>query len=641
MRRRGYLPLARYGLIGDCRSAALVGIDGSIDWLCLPRFDDPSIFGRILDARRGGYWQIEPRGPYTSKHRYRDRTNLLETVFATADGRVCLTDFMPADDQRVRERAQPHPDPRLVRIVECLAGTVTLDHVIAMAPEYGSHHVPLLNEGARTHLETKDHHFCVHTTHPTSGGRGTLTLRAGEAAAFSLHCNPCESCVKREWTVDRARRLLRSTQDYWWRWVGQVKYGGPFQEPVWRSALALKLMTYAPTGAIVAAPTTSLPERIGGDRNWDYRFTWLRDASFTLYAFFQLGLTDEADAFFHWLASLGFDAGDGGVLNLYRVNGGGSVHERVLRHLSGYRRSKPVRVGNAAVRQRQLDVYGELLDSAYLFARFGGRISRQLWRPLHAIVERAIDTWQLADRSIWEPRAEDQHFTYSKVMCWVAVDRGLRIAERFRLPHDGKRWRAARRAIHRHITMHGYSPELRSFTQTIGGATLDASMLRIAQVRFLPPTHPRLRSTIRAIAAELGSGVLVRRYDPADHDDGVGGDEGAFLMCSFWLVDALAHIGDVEEAQRHFERLLPFASELGLFAEEADPRTGELLGNFPQAFTHLSLVGAAVNIERARHRQLAARGLREPPQPPQRDIHPAVTGVLPVHAGRGRRPRNP
>ncbi len=441
--------------------------------------------------------------------------------------------------------------------------------------------------------------------------RSSFMLRATDAVAFSLHCGPGGRCGARSWTVERARTLLRETQRYWWQWVGQVDYHGPYQQHVWRSALALKLMTYAPTGAIIAAPTTSLPEEIGGERNWDYRYTWLRDASFTLYAFFQLGLTAEATGFFDWLSHrhlADYDRDD--IPNLFDLSGHAHAAEHSLDHLSGYRNSRPVRTGNAAAHQLQLDVYGEVLDSAYIYARFGGVISAELWEGLRGIVEMAIQRWREPNSSIWEVRSERRHYTYSKLMCWVAVDRGIRIAERYRLPYDKAAWRGARLAIHRAITAHGYSKHRQSFTQEFDEDALDAAVLRISQVRFLADKDPRIHSTVRAIAEHLGEGVLVNRYRRDESDDGLRGQEGAFFLTSFWLVDALAHIGHLEEAERRFERLLHFASPLGLFSEEVDVRSGHLLGNFPQAFTHLALVGAAVNMERARKRTLGVKGLK-------------------------------
>jgi len=618
-RTGGYLPIGGYGLIGDCRSAALVGVDGSIDWCCLPRFDSPSVFGRILDARRGGYWQLRPRGPYRSHQRYGDRTNVLRTIFSTPTGMVRLSDFMPIDEATVAHHARPHRRPRVVRIVDCLAGTVAMEHHLVPRPDYGRSPDGFSAEGRRFHGGAEGLHLCVVSTTEISGPHTTFTLRAGDAVALSLRSQHAGGgCTTSEaaWTVEAARRLLRQAQEFWWRWIDHVHYTGAFAEPVWRSALALKLMIYAPTGAIVAAPTASLPEAPGGRRNWDYRFTWLRDASLTLFGLFQLGLHEEAHDFFAWLRSTGIGEG-AKVQNLYRVDGGRDTPEEVLSHWSGYRHSKPVRIGNGAVDQLQLDVYGELLDSAYLYARFGGEIGQELWKELHPVVDLAIERWQLPDASIWESRGRQLHYTYSKMMCWVAVDRGLRLAERFGLRCDRERWEEARRAIHRTVTTEGYHRGLRSFTQTLGGRTLDAAMLRAGQVRFLDDRDPRIVATVRAVARHLGRGVLVSRYRPEETDDGIDhGEEGAFLMCSFWLADAHAHIGEVEQAQRRFERLLAFGSPLGLMAEEVDATTGDLLGNYPQAFTHLALIGAAVNIERARHRRLGVSGLRGAAPPP-------------------------
>ena len=614
-RTAGYLPIEAYGLIGDCRSAALVGADGSIDWLCLPRFDDASILGRLLDARRGGHWQVSPVEEHRVGQRYRDRSNILETVFSTAGGTVVVTDFMPVDEPTLVHHARPHPEPRLVRLVECLTGTVTMRHQFKPAPDYAAGGTRFTAQGNRFHGNSATLHICLQSTVPIPSATVRWRMRAGDVIALGLRSDKRGRCTAatHSWCIEHARDLARVTQEFWWRWIDRCSYKGPYQEPVVRSALALKLMTYAPTGAIVAAPTTSLPEQIGGERNWDYRFTWLRDASFTLYAFFQLGMVEEANAFFAWLMRIGLGRRGHDVANLYTLDGDDNADEEEIPQLSGYRGSRPVRVGNGAVHQLQLDVYGELLDSAYLFARFGGVISATLWRELRAIVNLAIDRWQLPDASIWEPRGGNEHFTYSKMMCWVAVDRGLRIAQRFKFAHDSERWRSARRDIHRTVTARGYSHTANSFTQVLDGEQLDAAVLRMSQVRFLADRDPRLRSTIDAVAAGLGQGVLVHRYNVATTADGVAGSEGAFLLCSFWLADGLAHVGELEEAQRCFERLLAFASPLGLYSEEADEHTGALLGNFPQAFTHLALIGAAVNIERARRRTLGVRGLRGVP----------------------------
>jgi GH15 family glucan-1,4-alpha-glucosidase len=611
-RTDGYLPIGAYGLIGDCRSAALVGVDGSIDWLCLPRFDDDALFGRILDARRGGSWQLHPDEPHQVHQRYRDRTNLLDTVFATGSGVVVVTDFMPVDEHSVIQHARPHNHPRVIRLVECLAGEMTMHHLFDPAPGFARTPVALAVAGGQIHADTAKLHLCLSSTVELDGPDDSFQLRATDAVAFALHTGPAGGCRARPWSVERARASLRESQRYWWRWVGQVNYHGPYQQHVWRSALALKLMTYAPTGAIVAAPTTSLPEDIGGERNWDYRFTWLRDAAFTLYAFFQLGLTEEAVAYFDWLTHRHLaDRKSTDMPNLFDLSGHAHATEHTLDHLDGYRGSKPVRIGNAAVNQLQLDVYGEVLDSAYVFARFGGSvIGPTLWEELSSIVELAISRWEEPDSSIWEVRSERRQYVYSKLMCWVAVDRGIRIADRFDLPYDRSAWRSARLRIHRAITSRGYSKHRNSFTQEFDSDALDASILRISQVRFLADKDPRIHSTVRAIAQHLGEGVLVNRYRMDESEDGLRGDEGAFFLSSFWLVDALAHCGELEEAERRFERLLHFSSPLGLFSEEVDVRSGQLLGNFPQAFTHLALVGAAVNMERARQRTLGVKGLR-------------------------------
>jgi GH15 family glucan-1,4-alpha-glucosidase len=604
--------LGGYGLIGDCRSAALVGEDGSLDWLCLPRFDDPSVFGRLVDAQRGGYWEIRPDRLVSGRQRYREMTNVLTTVFNTHGGHLMVADFMPVEAETMNDEARLSGEPRVVRIVHCLGGEVIVRNAMHPRPDYArSDTTGFAALDHSYHGDAAGMHVCIRSTVPLSGADTEHRLTTGETIAFALSCTASGTCPSYEWTVERAFDLYHQATDYWWRWAQKISYRGPFTYPVHRSALALKLMTYAPTGAIVAAPSCSLPEAVGQGRNWDYRYTWLRDASFTLYAFFQLGLVDEASGFFGWLTNLGIGSRTRTIDNLYTVDGGRETDEHTLRHLSGYRGSRPVRIGNGAARQLQLDVYGEVLDSAYLWVRFGGQIHARLWRELHRIVDLAIDQWELPDASIWEVRGGDRHFTYSKVMCWVAVDRGLRIAERYGLPHDPERWRAARRAIHRRVIAQGWNANLGTFTQTLEGDTCDAAVLRMSQVRFLDDHDPRMRSTVDTIARQLREGALVRRYRVEETDDGLRGDEGAFLMCSFWLADSLAHLGDVEEAERLFERLLCFASPLGLLSEEAEAHTGELLGNFPQGFTHLALVGAAVNIERARHRQLGRARLLE------------------------------
>ena len=579
--------------------------------MCLPRFDSDAVFFRVLDAERGGYWQIVPEEPFHGRQQYRDRTNILDTIFVTPQGTVVITDFMPTYQRAITQHARLHNEPRVVRMVQCLAGTVKLTHRFFPHAGFSSRPLDLQleNDGRVLHADVDDVHYCLESSVDLRDNEHDFVLSVGETTAFCLRAARA-GFHDHTWSVERARRAFRDTRRFWWQWAAKVHYDGPYQEHVWRSALALKLMTYAPTGAVIAATTTSLPEKIGGDRNWDYRFTWLRDASFTLYAFSQLNLKDEAEDFFQWVTHRHVAGRMRRVPNLVDLSGRTRSNEVELTELDGYLGSRPVRVGNAASKQLQLDVYGEILDTAYIYARYGGGISRELWTEIANVVEMTIEQWQEPDSSIWEVRSERQHFTYSKLMCWVAVDRGIRLAEHYGLPYDSARWKSARLAIHRAVSRRAWNPRLRAFTQTFDGDTLDAAVLRMSQARFLPNHDRRIRDTVHAIGKQLSSGVLVRRYLPDKSPDGIGGGEGAFFMTSFWYVDALAHLGELEQAERMFEQLLNFSSPVGLFSEEVDERSGHLLGNYPQAFTHLALVGAAVNIERARKRRLGVHGLR-------------------------------
>ena len=600
-RSDGYLPIADYGVIGDCRSAALVGVDGSIDWCSLPRFDSPSIFGRLLDDRRGGHWQIAPIGAYSSRQDYADTTNILRTIFQTDGAMVIVTDFMPVDAHDVKQHARPHAHPRIVRLVTGLAGRVRMRMKVDLRPGYGAQPNPLVADEGRLHGDAGGHHFCISGTKPVRGRSSEFTVRPGDTVAFALAVNHEGHCGRPMDDVESSRGLRRQTQQYWWQWINQCTYTGPYQNLVWRSALTLKMLTYAPTGALVAAPTTSLPEWVGGERNWDYRYTWVRDASFTLYALFQLGFVQEATDFMEWVTHLALDQG---LKILYNLDGRSPGEEQTLGFLRGYRDSAPVRLGNGAEDQLQLDIYGELLDTVFVWAVNGGKISASFWKELRQIVDLACRRWPEADAGLWEVRGENLHFTYSKVMCWVAVDRGLRLAARFKLPHDREKWEATRAEIHAAVLRHGWSKRIESFTQSFGSDQLDASALRLVQLGFLPLGDRRLRSTIDAIDAGLSVGPLVYRYHAANTDDGLASPEASFIICAYWLADALALVGDLEQAERRFDRLLAFSSPLGLIAEEVDSTTGALLGNFPQAFSHLALISAAVNIERRRNNNL-------------------------------------
>ncbi|MGH7922166.1 MAG: glycoside hydrolase family 15 protein [Candidatus Dormibacteraceae bacterium] len=602
-REDGYLPIGDYGVIGDCRSLALVGVDGSIDWCSLPRFDSPSLFGRLLDRHVGGSWELAPLGRWRSWQRYSDKTNILQTVFECEGGRAQITDFMPVDGETVHAHARPHAHPRVFRVVTGLAGHVRFRHRFEPRADYGRIEFVRAEDG-RLHGDAAGHHFCLTATLPLTATEQEFQVAPGTSVAFGLVANRPGQCGEGIRDLEQAQAALRATQTYWWQWLATCSYRGPYREHVERSALVLKLMTYAPTGALVAAPTTSLPEWIGGPRNWDYRYTWLRDASFSLYNLFQLGYQQEAGAFMDWVTQLTLDKE---VQNLYTLDGEASQSEAELPHLEGYRGSSPVRIGNGAAEQLQLNVYGELLDTVYVYVIRGGKLSGELWGKLRDVADLAATRWQERDASIWEVRGPGQPFTYSRVMCWVAVDRALKIAKRLGLPADVERWTASRRAIHAAVLKDGWSNKLNSFSQAFGGDGLDAALLRLAQVGFLPGTDERLRATIEAVDAGLSEGPMVRRYRVEDTHDGLAGTEGAFHMCAFWLVDGLAHVGRLEEAQRRFEHLLSFSSPLGLLSEEVDPETGQLLGNFPQAFSHLSLIAAAVNMERQRHHRLGAR----------------------------------
>jgi GH15 family glucan-1,4-alpha-glucosidase len=604
IRRGGYLPIARYGFVGDCRSAALIGVDGSVDWCSLPRFDSPSVFGRLLDAGQGGAWELHPVGRFSSWQRYAEKTNLLETIFECDDGRVAVRDFMPVDRETVTEHARPHHRPRLVRIVAGLAGRVRLRHRVELRPDYARGENPLRAQEGKLHGDGSGHHWCLTATVPLTGTEQEFTLQVGDMVALALTCNRPGACGVGISDVEQARALERTAQDFWWQWAGRCSYRGPYSEHVIRSALALKLMSYAPTGALVAAPTTSLPEWIGGPRNWDYRFTWLRDSSFILYSLFQLGYEQEARDFFDWLKGVALEQR---VENLYTLDGKRSDREQELDHLTGYRRSRPVRIGNEAAGQLQLDVYGELLDCAYLYANRGGEIDAALWREVRHVAELAVDRWQQPDASIWEVRGKNQNFTYSKAMCWVAVDRAIKIAERLGLELELERFEQARKTIHETVISRAWSEKLGSFTQAFDTDSLDAALLRLPQIGFLPHDDPRLRQTIEAVDRRLSHGPLVSRYDTGRTNDGLAGGEGAFVMCAFWLADGLAHAGELDEARQRFERLLSYTSPVGLLAEEIDPNSGELLGNYPQAFSHLALTTAAINIERQRKGTLGDR----------------------------------
>lgn len=595
-----YLPIAEHGLIGDLHTVALVGTDGTIDWYCSPAFDSPSVFGSILDTDKGGHYALHPDcDDWTSKQLYFPDTNVLITRFFTHDGLGELEDYMPIDG------GVPHRQ-RLIRRVHVVRGYMRFEVDVQPRFDYGraEHEVELHENGVlfrspELTLTLEGGH--VSSLRRVEGGvRGTFTLRRGESCSFSLE-RASQDHVCCPFSEQAAEEALRATVDYWDRWLAQSRYQGRWREMVHRSALTLKLLTYAPTGALVAAPTTSLPEQIGGERNWDYRYTWIRDAAFSLYGLLRLGFAEEAQAFMSWLTDRTHDwrVGPAGPLQImYGIDGRAELPEEELTHWSGYRDSAPVRIGNGACTQRQLDIYGELIDSVYLYNKHGAPIFDETWSDVRRIVDWLCDNWDQADEGIWETRGGRKDFTYSRLMSWVALERAVRIHRQRGLPGDIVRWLSERDRIYTQIMHKGWSEERKAFVQHYGSDVLDASLLLMPLVLFIAPRDPRWLSTLDAMSEDLVSDSLIYRYDVEESPDGLRGEEGTFSMCSFWYVEALTRAGRVDEARLRFEKMLTYGNHLGLYSEEIGP-TGELLGNFPQAFTHLALISAAYNLDRA------------------------------------------
>lgn len=597
-----YQPIENYGLIGNMRTCALVGMDGSIDWFCFPKFDSPSIFAAILDDDKGGRFRIAPRQDgITYKQFYWPDTNVLVTRFLCDDGLGEIIDYMPLPIKDEMENA-------LVRYVKVVHGELTFELYC----------MPAFNFARDEHTIRYDEHgicfdsdgltLCLSTGVPLQDKNGaahaTFALKEGEAAIFYIQAGTRDMPAQPSPSIEECENLFRATVDYWRQWVRQSNYDGRWREMVQRSALALKLMTYEPTGAIVAAPTCSLPENIGGVRNWDYRYTWLRDAAFTIYGFIRIGFTQEAHDFMHWLQDRIQELNPDEPLKvMYRIDGSDDLEEETLEHLEGYKASSPVRIGNAAEKQLQLDVYGELLDSVYLYNKYGEQVSYHFWTQIRRLANWVCDNWQHKDRGIWEIRGEPQHFTYSRLMLWVALDRALRLADKRSFPADRSRWLRTRDAIYEEIMDEGWNEGIGAFVQYYGSDSLDASILLMPLVFFVSPTDPRMIKTLEAINRQPDEGGLVLdglvyRYEYEAEVDGISEVEGTFNMCTFWLVEALTRAGKLDEARLVFERILGYANHVGLFAEETGPR-GEALGNFPQAFTHLALISAAFNLDRA------------------------------------------
>ncbi|MDO9378302.1 MAG: glycoside hydrolase family 15 protein [Nocardioidaceae bacterium] len=599
-------PIAEHGLIGDLRTAALVGMDGTISWFCAPRFDSPSVFGSLLDEERGGSWRVRPTDESSRTQQfYYPSSNVLITRFMNDEGVVEVHDFMPV----VRPH-DPHHRQRIVRRLVGVRGRMTMRVDLAARPDYAREHPRTTAHDGGVLIESDTVRLALSATVDLDVDgedvSAQVTLKSGQKALFVLEVldqsgdgSPC--------TDEDTDALFDTTVSFWQQWLSKSTYTGRWREMVDRSALTLKLLTHEPSGAIVAAPTTSLPEDLGGERNWDYRYVWIRDAAFSIYALLRLGFTDEADAFMRWLSERIGEA-DGHELGplrvMYTIDGSTEMPEIELDHLSGYAGSRPVRVGNGAAEQLQLDIYGEIIDSAYLFNKYGPGISHDAWTDLTHVLDWVLDNWDQPDAGMWEARSEPQDYTTGRLMAWVAVERMIRVARQRGLPGDLERWSTVRDEIYTQVMERGWNDEIGAFTQVLDGKALDASILLMPLVKFVAPNDPRFLSTLAAIKEQLVEDSLVFRYRMEDDhgdlgvDDGLTGNEGTFSLCSFWYVEALTRAEQLPEARLALEKMFTYSNHLGLYAEMIGI-TGDQLGNYPQAFTHLSLVSAAINLDRA------------------------------------------
>jgi GH15 family glucan-1,4-alpha-glucosidase len=593
-----YQPIENYGIVGDLHTIALIGMNGSVDFMCMPQFDSPTIFAALLDDQKGGRFKIAPmlEGAHC-KQIYLSDSNVLLSRFLSDQGVAEISDFMPI--------AKKEPIHCLVRRAKTVRGEVKYRMTCQPAFDYA-------RTSHRTEQRDQEIFFIpedeklpslrLRSEVPvqTSNGKAfaEFTLSAGETAYFILE-QALEGKESPSAGQDYVSRTFKETVNFWRRWIGQSNYQGRWRQTVNRSSLMLKLLTSKPYGSIIAAPTFGLPERIGGERNWDYRYTWIRDASFTLYALIRMGFTEEAGAFMDWLEARCDELNpDGSLQTLYSISGKHELPETILTHLEGYKKSSPVRIGNEAYQQLQLDIYGELMDSVYLYDTYGQPISRNLWTNLTRLLNWLVDHWQQPDDGIWEVRGKPREFLYSRLMSWVALDRGIRLALKRSLPAPLERWREIRDDIYGDIYQNFWNPERQAFVQFKGASNLDAAVLLMPLVHFISPRDPQWLSTLKAIEQELVSDSLVARYViDGTPVDGLHGHEGSFNMTSFWYVECLSRAGDLQKARFYFEKMHGYANHLGLYSEELGP-SGEHLGNFPQAFTHLGLISAAYDIDR-------------------------------------------
>lgn len=599
----GYLPIENYGVIGDCHTVALVGNNGSIDWLCFPRFDSPSVFGAILDDQKGGFFKINPlEDDISVKQMYLPDTNILITRFFSEKGLAEIADFMPVESDT--EERWNH---RVVRRVSVVQGEFRFRMECRPAFDYAraEHTITKTENGVL--FDSTELKLCLGSEASIQiDGRGAVAefvLHSNQTANFVLYRAEKDHSAISSLSEKEVEVVFHETVDFWRNWLSQCTYQGRWREMVYRSALVLKLLTYAPTGAIVAAPTTSLPEAIGAERNWDYRYTWIRDASFTCYALLSLGFETEAGRFMGWVAErcqeIDASKEKGGLQIMYGIDGRHDLTELTLDHLAGYKNSSPVRVGNAAHQQLQLDIYGELMDAVFLYNKYGQVLSYNQWTYLEELMNWLCENWQQPDDGLWEVRSGRHHFVYSRMMAWVALDRALRIAGQRGLPANTELWEQTRNQIYKEVIAKGWNAELNAFVQHYGSDTLDAANLLMPMVKFMGPTDPLFEATLDRTLERLTFDSLVYRYDPSQGaEDGLSGREGTFSLCSFWLVECLTQAGRLTEARLKLEKMFTYATHLNLYAEEIG-RSGQMLGNYPQAFTHLSLINAAINLDAA------------------------------------------
>ncbi len=604
--RDGFLPIEGYGAIGNGRTVALVGSDASIDWCSFPRLDSPSTFGRILDVDKGGYWQIKPREEYSTSRQYLEDTNILVTRFTTASGVAEVVDFMPTmgfgSDFGINGRIHAG---MIVRIVRGLQGRVPMRQELFPAFNYGrdGHEFEMVDGrgaivcGPGEYLSL----LCRLPLERFKGGLATdFSVEAEQEHHFvaAHHSHPAP--VWLGMVPGMVERLYTCELQGWRTWLARCTYDGPYQDAVRRSALTLKMLDYLPSGAVAAAATTSLPEHIGGVRNWDYRYAWIRDTTYVLYSMISIGYREEAEGFFQWVIDAS-EVDPARLKIMYQVDGEHELEEVELDHLTGYKHSKPVRIGNQAARQRQLDVYGEILDAAHIYRSFGGFISNALWAYLVKVANEVLEHWREPDAGIWEVRSGPRRMTYSNVMCWVALDRAMKLAELDCREAPIDEWRATKEQIREEVMTLGVSPERGTFVESFGGDDLDASALSFPLRHFIAADHPVMRATIEAIERELTVDGLVARYavdEDGENLDGLPGDEGRFVITSCWRIDCLTALHEFDRAKEAIEQMLARANDLGLFAEQIDPDTGQHLGNYPQAFSHLAIINAIVNYAR-------------------------------------------